>query len=70
MICASASGAPKVVIESGQLPLCEDTLNHHTRRANYLQYEDEALRPSRLFLPQRMAMDGEGHKVVDSASVG
>jgi len=44
-------------IESGQLPPCEDTLNQHAWRTS-LQYGDEALRPSRLFLSRRMAMDG------------
>ena len=33
------------------------TLNQHTWKTS-LQYGDETLRPSRLFLPRRMAMDG------------
>jgi len=75
MICVSASGAPK----RGSLSLVNflhvkiPWTSMHGEPTTSLQYGDEALRPSRLFLPRRMAMDGEVQTVVvlvDSASVG
>jgi len=63
--------AKKGLIDSGQLLPCEDTLNQQAWRANYQsaiwRWSLEA-KPS--ILAQRMAMDGEEQKLVDSASVG
>jgi len=59
------------VIDSGQLPSCEDSLNQHRQRANC---RSAIWRPSLEAKPSipdpEDGHDWEGQKVVDSASIG